>query len=260
LVVSRGRAAAAGQSLVEFALILPIMLLLLLAVADLARIYTTMTAIESAAREAADYGGFDSTYWTEPGATLAEIERRACVASSHLPDYVGPDDNCTNPTVVAIRVLDTPSTEIADQRDCVRRTDPCWVEVTLRHRFGLLFPMNLQVFDLHIGFPSELVFERTSTFAMGDLTFESQSPPPGTPGPGTEPTDAPTESPSASASEEASPPPASASTEPSIPPPASVEPTVSPSPSVEPTVSPSVEPTVSPAPSPSVSPSAEAVP
>jgi hypothetical protein len=246
-----GALTTVGQSLVEFALILPVMLLLLLAVADLARIYTTMTAIEAAAREAADYGAFDSTYWTEPAATRTEMRRRACVAASHLPDYepkAGADDACTNPTIVSMRVLSSPGTEATDERVCVRRTAPCWVEVTMEHRFQLLVPVNFTFYDLRIGFPSEVVFQRTSTFAMGDLTFESQSPPPGTPGPGTDPTDAPTESPSespsvspeVSASAEVSP-----SAQPSDAPSASASAPPAP-PTVEPTASPSVSPSVSP--------------
>jgi hypothetical protein len=59
------------------------MVLFFVAVADFARLYTTMTTIESAAREAADYGSFDSSYWTDPTSTQAQMTHRACMASSN---------------------------------------------------------------------------------------------------------------------------------------------------------------------------------
>ncbi len=101
---------ARGQSVVEFALVLPIMVVLLLAIVDFARIYTTMMTVESAAREAADFGTTLGAGKWENGAlgvprdeTVSEMKRRACVASSSLPDYEDPDDPstgaCTNPDV-----------------------------------------------------------------------------------------------------------------------------------------------------------------
>ena len=43
-----GKARERGQSLVEFALIAPIMLFMMVAIVDLSRIYTTMLTVESA--------------------------------------------------------------------------------------------------------------------------------------------------------------------------------------------------------------------
>ena len=60
---ARRRGRRSGQSVVEFALVLPILVILMLAVVDLARIYTTMLTVESAAREAADFGTFGSQKW-----------------------------------------------------------------------------------------------------------------------------------------------------------------------------------------------------
>ncbi len=49
-----------GQSLVEFALIFPILLLMLAGIVDLGRAYSVYTLITNAAREGAQYGTFHS--------------------------------------------------------------------------------------------------------------------------------------------------------------------------------------------------------
>lgn len=106
-----------GQSLVEFALIIPILFLIAVAVGDFGRVYVSAVTIESAAREAADYGAFLKPNWcviadalapscSIPGNvpfTVAEMERRACTTASTLPDYEEPPltvnhATCTNPT------------------------------------------------------------------------------------------------------------------------------------------------------------------
>ena len=89
--------------MVEFALVLPVLVMLLVGIVDLARIYTTMLSVESAAREAADFGSFGSHKWNVavvsalPDGTEASMERRACTAASNLPDYAGPNADCANP-------------------------------------------------------------------------------------------------------------------------------------------------------------------
>ena len=54
----------AGQSVTEFALIVPILLLLLIAISDFGRFYASAVAVEAAGREAADFGAFDASNWT----------------------------------------------------------------------------------------------------------------------------------------------------------------------------------------------------
>lgn len=65
----------AGQGLVEFALTLPILLLILLGIADLGRAFYYTVMISSAAREAAAYAA------TNPSADDAAVARHACDAS-----------------------------------------------------------------------------------------------------------------------------------------------------------------------------------
>jgi hypothetical protein len=175
-----------GQSVVEFALVLPLMVLVLLAVIDFARIYTTMMSVESAAREAADFGTtLGAQHWqagAPTNATVQEMRKRACVAASDLPDYADPESpndpaagNCTNPgvsdpdwycmTVPETGICGPPDPSCADPL----RPEPCTVTVTLSYEFHLLAPFNIQFFDRQIGLPSTLTFTRDSTYAMTDI-------------------------------------------------------------------------------------------
>jgi hypothetical protein len=170
-----------GQSVVEFALVLPVMVFLMLAVIDLARIYTTMLSVESAAREAADFGTFGSQKWNDSIATLPvdgtedKMKLRACVAASELPDYVGPDTNCTNPAFAYELSLDKGGTwqPYSPGLGCddATREPPCWLKVTLSYDFRIFVPLNLQVFGQTYGLPSTMTFERSSVFAMTDLSL-----------------------------------------------------------------------------------------
>ena len=170
-----------GQSVVEFALVLPVMVFLMLAIVDFSRIYTTMLSVESAAREAADFGTFGSQKWNDAivqmpvDGTEAKMRLRACVASSNLPDYVGPDDACTNPSFSYELSLDKGATWVPYSAglgcDDPVREPPCWVRVTLSYDFHVFTPLNLTFFDRTFGLPSTVTFERTSTFAMTDLAL-----------------------------------------------------------------------------------------
>lgn len=156
----RGR----GQAVVEFALILPLMFLVLMAIVDFARIYTTMMSVESAAREAADYGAFGSQRWqpAKVSETEAEMQRRACIATSNLPEYQGDDATCTNPGF-------TYSLDPATDCDNATREPPCRVTVTLTYTFRVFTPFRFEFFGTEYGLPSTLPFSRSSTFAMSDI-------------------------------------------------------------------------------------------
>jgi Flp pilus assembly protein TadG len=175
-----GRRRQRGQSVVEFALILPLMLIVLLSILDLARIYTTMMSVESAAREAADYGTtLGAGKWaagSPADTTVAEMQRRACVAASDLADYTDADADpatgCDNPSFTYCMTS-------SDGGPCVPgpvtgcedplRTTPCTVTVTMSHQFRLLAPLDINFFGVHLGLPASLTFERDSTFAMTDI-------------------------------------------------------------------------------------------
>ena len=174
------RPRSSGQSVVEFSLVLPILILLLLAIVDLSRIYTTMVSVESAAREAADYGSFGSQKWSvgavtaaPPDSTVDRMHKRACVAASDLPDYVGPDDACTNPAFSYALSTDRGATWVAYDAafgcDDPNREPPCWLKVTLDYDFKLFAPFNIEIFGREYGLPSHIAFTRESVFPMTDL-------------------------------------------------------------------------------------------
>ncbi len=184
----RRRRRERGQSVVEFALILPVMLIILLGIADLARVYTTMLSVESAAREAADYGTTLGAGKWLPGppmdATVVEMQRRACVAASNLPDYSDPDGDpstgCTNPSFAycVTPFVGGPCGPVnaADHCEDPLRATPCDVTVTLTHAFRLIAPLNIEFMGVQYGLPSTLSFSRDSTFAITDIDLAPGAP------------------------------------------------------------------------------------
>ncbi len=178
----RSRTLPAGQSVVEFALVLPLMVFVLFAILDFARVYTTLVSVESAAREAADYGTtLGAGKWqvgTPADATVAEMQRRACIAASDLPGYADPDSdpvtgNCTNPTFAYCM---TPTVggpcgplDASAVCDDPLRTTPCRVTVTLSFDFRLIAPLGIDFYGVRLGLPASLALQRDSTFAMTDI-------------------------------------------------------------------------------------------
>lgn len=176
-----------GQSVVEFALVLPLMLIVLLAILDFSRIYTTMMSVESAAREAADYGTtLGAGRWqvgSPMSSTVSEMARRACIAASDLPDYRDPDgdptNGCSNPSFdyCLTTTLGGACGPVDPGAGCddPTRLDPCTVTVTLTHEFHLFSPFNIEFQGVRIGLPSTITFQRDSTFAMTDIDLATST-------------------------------------------------------------------------------------
>jgi Flp pilus assembly protein TadG len=170
-----------GQSLVEFALILPLVIFLFLAIIDLARVYATAVTVEAAAREAADYGSLYPWHWDEEqpaviALTESEMERRACTAASRLLDYSEPDgtvdhETCTNPDFSYELLRPAGVTNCSKvERDAT----PCRVSVRLAYTFEIIVPVRIQFLNTRLGLPSEISIDRTSVFAVSDFELDAE--------------------------------------------------------------------------------------
>lgn len=155
---------------------MPILMLLVLAIGDFARLYTSEIAVEAAAREAADYGAFSATQWdTSVNAnqitlTVDEMIKRACTAVSNLPDYIATGDatsQCSAPgsnPLFSYVLEDSTGTPIASPPgNCGNpATDPpCVVHVTMAYTYHTFFNVP--------PYPATLPVRRDSRFAISDL-------------------------------------------------------------------------------------------
>ena len=174
-----------GQSLVEFSLVLPIAFVMLVAIGDLARSYTTIMVIESAAREAADFGAYGSLNWdglaSDPASnharTLELMEERACTASRNLSDFRGSRTTCTNPSItITLIPPESKTTAYCGAPDAPSDpvgAGPCRVRVDLDYTFDLLAPFALEVGSQRFGLPESVTFRRSSIFATSDFAVAS---------------------------------------------------------------------------------------
>ena len=87
-----------GQSLVEFALILPILMTMFGAAVDVARVYQAWVTLEGATRDAAEQVATDVTITTSTAATT-RAQQIVCAEMSGITGYVVGGGSCTTPSV-----------------------------------------------------------------------------------------------------------------------------------------------------------------
>ena len=98
----RGR----GQSVAEFALLLPVMLAFLGLTIDFARVFQAWITLDSATRDAAEYA---ATNGTSSSDALTKAKQTICLQSQNIPGFqrsglASPNDvnQCASPTVTVV--------------------------------------------------------------------------------------------------------------------------------------------------------------
>ena len=95
-----------GQSVAEFALLLPVMLAFLGLTIDFARVFQAWITLESATRDAAEYA---ATNGTSSSDALTKAKKTICLQAQNIPGFLrsglaSPNDveQCTRPTVTVV--------------------------------------------------------------------------------------------------------------------------------------------------------------
>ncbi len=165
---------------------------MLVAILDFSRVFTSMMAVEFAAREAADYGAWQSSNWSGNLAdgdsarfkTEAGMKARACIASRNLTDFVGTTTECTNPAISIDLIDENGNSAIAAdgtlKTNCdqaVRKAGevdlgPCRVKVDLTYTFDVILPLGVDIGGARLGLPQDVTFTRSSIFAISDFSVD----------------------------------------------------------------------------------------
>lgn len=182
-----------GQSLVEFGLVLPIMLVLFVGIADLGRVFAAGVVIEAAARNAAEVAA--NVYLSDPpgtgglnqpvvGGTTAEYgafhtvaAAAVCEEMQALPNTAGTGANCTGMPFIRICVHDGADPGCGNEAfgatiraECPATGSPIsnsqaggnlqrWVEVRVCYQFTSLIDVPLVSFG-------DIWLERTRSFVI----------------------------------------------------------------------------------------------
>ena len=160
LLPSRYRKISHGQALVEFALILPILAMLLVMALDLGRVYFGWVGLQNAARIGANYAAIHPDAWSAPDNPL-KVQARAQYAQQIAQDSSAL--NCS-PRPTTLNVPRPVFTSIGGTSSPIEMGDQA--SVTLHCTFSLITPLANGIFGGGVPMDAQAVFTiRTGTIA-----------------------------------------------------------------------------------------------
>ena len=131
--VERRRERSRGQGLVEFALVLPILLLLTLTALDFGRVYLGYINLQNMARIGANYAANNPTAW----GAFPDVAKQAAYKNQIIADAAA--INCALPVVAGVTVVPTPT--FTDTNGNGTTTDlGDLAEVQISCQFGVITP------------------------------------------------------------------------------------------------------------------------
>lgn len=154
---------SAGQALVEFALILPILLLLTVGLIDAARAILAYNSVSNAAREGARFGIVlrESTWGDE------NLTKNGNAKDTYTPDKIalclidGESNTIVDRIMLRTPALDPANTTITINHGILREGWPAAVEVKVTQQFKpiVLAALGIDGFDLSFTGASEMIIE-----------------------------------------------------------------------------------------------------
>lgn len=194
------RRSSTGQSLVEFALVMPILVMLVVVVADFGRVFAVSLSLEAAARDAAEIGS--NEYLAKPPGPLDQpapagdpvyyqglhqkIARAVCAETGDLANsaYDPATGACAGMPLIQACIHDSQDTECATEAqgaaipaDCAGMAtppnnghagsgSPRWVEVRLCYHFTPILQLPLLSFGA-LWLEKTRIFTIPCYFALG---------------------------------------------------------------------------------------------
>jgi PKD repeat protein len=159
-----------GQSLVEFALVLPIIMMLTLTALDFGRVYLGYINLQNMARIAANFAANNPTAWTVPNPYDPDIQANRLQAQAKYQKEILADaaaTNCNLPVVAGVQTAPLPTFTDADGDGTPEIGDVATVGVSCT--FGVITPVisNIVGGSVQVSAASKFPVKSGMTAAMG---------------------------------------------------------------------------------------------